>query len=108
MRADTKERYRRALLDKGMEISAQLAAELAGKGSSEVGLAVVPALITRPGMRPDEKLRAFLDLVERKRRSLVADELGFGHCGACETPLGESELDQMPWADRCQACSSIL
>lgn len=104
---ERRERYRRALLDKGLNVSTLLADVLAGKDRA-TALAAIPALSDKPGMRKEEKLRAYLDFIESRRLSLLADDGEFGTCTACGDELSEVELDELPWAYRCRACSTVL
>ncbi len=102
---ERRERYRRALLSKGLDISTLLADVLAGKDRASA-LAAIPALNSKPGMRKEEKLRAYLDFIESRRRSLLADDGEFGNCTACGDELSEVELDEVPWAYHCRGCSA--
>ncbi len=104
MTLERKERYRKKLLAKGQDIALLLAAVLAGKDKTSA-LAALPDL-GKPGMRPEEKLRAYLDLIEATRHLLLADGDEFGRCIGCGERLSELELDEMPWAQRCRACAS--
>jgi len=103
----TRARYRKALLRKGMQIADELAAVLAGK-DRKPKTHEMPIAARKPGMRPEEKLRAYLDHVEGCRRRLDADDDAFGRCGLCGVDLGPVALEQMPWADRCQTCAPEL
>jgi RNA polymerase-binding transcription factor DksA len=58
-------------------------------------------------MRPEERLRAYLDHVERCRELLDADDDRYGRCYTCGVDLGVPALDEMPWADRCQECAAL-
>ena len=90
-------RMRRQLLDRGRVLATLLADLLAGKP------VVVPLPIAaKPGMKPEEKLRAALDQVEARRRLLDAGDDAFGRCTVCAADLGTVALGEMPWADRCQ------
>jgi len=101
----TRERLRRALLKKGMEIATLLADVLGGKDRTGA-LAALPAFTDKPGMRPEEKLRLYLDHVESRRTLLVEGDPRYGHCDKCNAELGLFELEEMPWADQCRACGS--
>ncbi len=103
----TREHYRRLLLDKGFAIAQLLAAVLAGKDKQR-DIAALPVFSAKPGMTPEEKLRAFLALIEARRELLVAGDERFGCCEYCGVELGELELEEMAWADRCQACAAKL
>ncbi len=106
MRLDetTRERYRTALLAKGQQVANLLAEVLAG-ADKELEIQQLPIFGGKPGMRPEEKLRAFLGLIESRRELLVNGDDRFGRCDVCGRELSELELDEMPWADRCRECA---
>lgn len=93
---------RRAILDRGYVLATLLSEVLAGK-ADEARLAT----IGKPGMRPAEKLRWALDQIERRRKLIDDDDDKFGRCDVCGEDLGLVALDQMPWADRCEAHRGI-
>lgn len=99
----TRDRLRRQLLRRGATLATLLADILSGK-DREVALAALGVL--RPGIRPEEALRKALDQVETRRRLLVAADERFGRCDVCGAELASAALDDMPWADRCQAHSA--
>lgn len=99
----TRERLRQALLKKGMEIATLLADVLAGK-DRERELAALPAFTAKPGLKPEERLRLYLDHVESRRELLVAGDPRYGRCEKCGAELSLPELEEMPWADRCRQC----
>jgi RNA polymerase-binding transcription factor DksA len=101
----TRERLRKKLLKKGMEIATLLADVLAGKDRQR-DLAALPAFTDKPGLRPEEKLRIYLDHVEARRVLLVDRDPSYGHCDKCNAELDLFELEEMPWADQCRACGS--
>lgn len=89
-------RLRANLMKRGQALADGLADVLAGKHPP------ILSLITgKPGMRPEEKLRAALDQIERRRTLIDADDDAFGRCDICKLDLGLAALDEMPWADRC-------
>jgi hypothetical protein len=93
---------RQALLKKGKEVADKLAKALAGLN---VRLEQIPARgLGSPGMRPEEKLRAYLDLINAKRRALEANDGSYGLCAFCGQPFSEVELDQVPWVDEHARC----
>lgn len=100
----TRARYRAALLRKGGQIAGELAEILGGK-KKRMPLGELPAAAQKPGMKPEERLRAYLEHVEACRRRLDAEDDAFGRCRTCNQDLGSVVLDQMPWADRCQECA---
>jgi len=96
-----KTRLRKQLLDRGRVLATLLSEVLAGKPAA-AWLSTM-GVVGKPGMRPEEKLRWMLDRVEARRKLLEADDVAFGRCEICEAELGESALEQLPWADRCAA-----
>ena len=92
---------RRQIMKRGFDLSTMLSEVLAGK--TPAGLA---ALIDKPGMRPEEKLRMALDQVENCRKLIDAHDDRYGRCGVCDTDLGLARLGELPWADRCNAHAS--
>jgi hypothetical protein len=99
-----KARLRRQLLDRGQVLATLLAELLAGKN---VGPRIELLAPGKPGMRPEEKLRAALDQIEARRKLLEADDDRFGACDVCGLPLGEAALGELPWADRCAAHAGV-
>jgi hypothetical protein len=96
---DTREKLRKALLRRGQVLATLLSEVLAGKDK----LKDLAALKIKPGIRPEEALRKALDHVEARRRLLDAGDDAFGRCGACGVELDPVAIDEMPWADRCEA-----
>ena len=82
---------------RGQMLANMLSELMAGK---EPSLDLVPG---KPGMRPEERVRAALDAVEKRRKLIDADDDGYGRCDICHEDLGLPRLDEMPWADRCAA-----
>ena len=97
--ADVRERMRSVLMRKGHDVATLLAAVLAG----DDGGPTVQALMAdaRPGERPAERLRRYLDLLESRRKLLDAGDDAFGRCDVCGQDLGQLQLIEMPWADAC-------
>lgn len=63
-------------------------------------------LAARPGERPIERLRRFLDVIDSKIQASQHDSHSrFGFCGICDAPLPFVELQQVPWAERCRTCA---
>ena len=89
---------RRQIMKRGLDLSTMLSEVLAGKNPK--GLA---ALIDKPGMRPEEKLRMALDQVESCRKLIDAHDDRYGRCGVCSEDLGLARLGELPSADRCNA-----
>lgn len=102
--AETRERLRQALLGKGGEVARALAEVLAGR---DLDLSQLGAPREGPGkrIRPEERLRAFLDLIGERRRLIEADDARYVQCATCGGPLTQAELEAMPWATACQRCA---
>lgn len=97
---------RRALLKKGAELNEKLVRLLNEQGRSPAGVAGANDV---PGESPVEKLQRFLALVDTRIKTLRSGALSrFGHCERCDAPISFTELEQLPWADRCRACSDPL
>ncbi len=90
-------RLRTNLMARGQMLATLLSQVMAGK---EPSLDLVPG---KPGLRPEERLRAALDAVEKRRMLIDADDDAYGCCDICHVDLGLAQLDEMPWADRCPA-----
>lgn len=97
---DVVARFRAELVKRGHVLATLLADVLAGK---PVALRAAENLAGKPGMRPEEKLRATLAQVEARRALLDAGDDRFGRCDVCGADLGEAALGELPWADRCMA-----
>ena len=102
--SDTRQRLRRALLDKGMALATALTDLMAGK-ADKTRAAELPSAARKPGMTPIERLRAYLNHVEACRQRLDADDDSYGRCDVCGDDLGLTALQEMPWADRCRTCA---
>lgn len=98
---ETLARLRRQILRRGQTLATLLAEVLAGKDKERELRAI--GLDARPGLRPEERLRLALDAVEARRRLIDAGDDRYGRCDACGVDLGLPALDELPWADRCQA-----
>ena len=100
--AETRGLLRRRLLDRGQVLATLLAAELAGNGKKK-DLAAI-GLDAKPGMKPEEVLRAALEHVEKLRKQLESGDEAYGTCHVCGTDLGgASAMLEVPWADACAA-----
>lgn len=96
---------RRALLKKGAELNEKLVRLLNEQGRAPV---VMPGA-NDPGETAVEKLQRFLALVDGKAKALRSGAVsGFGLCESCGAPISFTELEQVPWADRCRGCSDPL
>jgi hypothetical protein len=101
----TKTRARTQLLKRGHALATLLAEVLAGK-ASEARIDAL-GLGGKPGERPEEKLRRALDQIEGRRKLLDAGDDRFGRCDVCAVDLGEVEIGELPWADRCRAHAGV-
>jgi RNA polymerase-binding transcription factor DksA len=90
---------RRRLLAKGRELSEILAALMAGLSPKATDL-----LDACPGETKIEKVRRYLDLVDRKIKAIAAGN--YGRCEGCDAPIPPALLAELPWMDRCPACAA--
>jgi RNA polymerase-binding transcription factor DksA len=92
-------RLRRRLLAKGRDLAEQLAALMAGLSPRATDL-----LDAKPGETKIEKVRRYLDLVDRKIKAIAAGS--YGHCEGCDAPFPYAVLAELPWIARCPTCSA--
>lgn len=92
-------RLRSGLMRRGLTLATLLSEVLAGKEPPDLAA----LLAQRPGKRPEEVLRIALDQVEARRKLLDGGDDRYGRCDICGVDLGAAALEEMPWADRCQA-----
>ena len=92
---------KKALLAKGRDLSDKLAALMAGKR-----VTIDELLNPKPGETPEERVRRYLDEVDRRIKAIARGDGSYGRCAACDAPLAYAELEQLPWADRCRACAA--
>ncbi len=90
------------MMDRGQMLATMLAEVLAGK--QPPGLDALPG---KPGMRPEERLRAALDSLEARRKLIDVDDDAYGRCDVCGTDLGLTRLNEVPWADRCNDHANV-
>ena len=96
---------RRALLKKGAELNEKLVRLLNEQGRAPV---VMPGA-NDPGETAVEKLQRFLALGDGKATALRSGAVsGLGPSQSCGAPISFTELEQVPWADRCRGCSDPL
>lgn len=97
-----RQELRQKLLKKGHEIATKLSDLMSGK---KLDLTNIESLANvKPGLRPEDRLRAYLDILNTKRKLLDDDNDAYGRCSECDEDLGLVALRDMPWADRCQKC----
>jgi RNA polymerase-binding transcription factor DksA len=92
-------KLRHGLMQRGQNLATLLSEVMAGKQPP----ALAALLAQKPGARPEELLRRTLAQVEARRKLLDADDDRYGRCDICGVDLGAVALEQMPWADRCEA-----
>ncbi len=97
---DTLARLRKELMKRGQKLATLLSEVLAGKDKLRELAAIG---IEKPGARPEELLRMALDQIEARRKLIDAGDDRYGRCDICGEDLGLPALDEVPWADRCQA-----
>jgi hypothetical protein len=97
---DQRRHLKRKLLGKGREVAAMLADLLAG--NAPAGAA---ALAGKPGEKPEEKLRRYLDMIQ-KRVDALNQGGNYGRCETCGAELPFTELDELPLADTCRTCAA--
>ncbi len=100
-KADLK-RYRREIMKKGMQVNRKLTDLLAGKNVT-ISTIVLPQ-DDKPGLKPEEKVRLFLDLIVRAQHRLGTE--AFGKCVECDTEFPKGALDDTPWLETCGDCAA--
>ena len=98
-KADRK-RYRRELMRKGWDVNQKLTAVLAGKNVT-MSTTKMPHEM-KPGLKPEEKLRLWLDQIVRAQNRLQTPE--FGACVECGEAFPKGALDDVPWLETCADC----
>ncbi len=93
MRADPA--WKSALLHKGQDVADLLEAILDGR---EVDLTSLPPPTT-PGETPEQRLRKFLEQIDRAIKAFDTDR--FGRCEICGVNLSRAALQQQPWLATC-------
>lgn len=93
-------RLRRELGRKGMAVNEKLTRMLAGENLTLTE--VVFPQDAKPGMKPKERLRLFLDQVIRAQQRLGTPE--FGRCVTCGAAFPDAAIDDTPWLEECREC----
>ena len=93
-------RYRRELARKGWEVNQKLT-DLLAKKDARMSTIKLPNE-QKPGLRPDEKMRMWLDQIMRAQKRLGTDE--FGKCIECGEEFAKGALDDTPWLETCRSC----
>ena len=97
-----KTRLRQDLLRKGADINAALTALLAGQNATLATIKLPHE--DKPGIKPKERLRLFLDQIIRAQRRL--DTAAWGQCVVCGEPFAEAALAETPWLEECPDCEA--
>lgn len=93
-------RFSRDLARKGMEVNERLTRLLAGQNARLLDLKLPHE--QRPGLRPEERLRRYLDQIIRAQRRLHTD--AWGHCDVCGAAFAPGVLEDTPWTEVCATC----
>ncbi len=96
-------RLRTDLGRKGMDINQKLTDILAGKNVTLATLKMPHE--QKPGEKPEEKLRRFLNQISRAQRRLGTP--AWGLCVTCQAPLPDAVLDDTPWTEECNTCGRL-
>jgi RNA polymerase-binding transcription factor DksA len=88
---------KRRLQAKGFELSQILSALMSGKRAGGADL-----LDAKPGETPEEKVRRYLALINRKVQSVNAGT--YGRCETCAQEIEFAYLDTVPWMEVCRPC----
>ncbi len=95
-------RLRTHLGRQGMELNEKLTKLLAGQNATLVTMKM--PWEEKPGEKPQEKLRRFLDTVSRAQKRLGTE--AWGLCIDCGAEVPEAVLDEVPWTERCRPCQT--
>jgi RNA polymerase-binding transcription factor DksA len=85
-----------------MELNEKLTKLLAGQNATLVTMKL--PWEEKPGEKPQEKLRRFLDVVSRAQKRLGTE--AWGLCIDCGAEVPEAVLDEVPWTERCRPCQT--
>jgi RNA polymerase-binding transcription factor DksA len=88
---------------KGWEVAQKLQSLKAGQDVSFAQLGKLFA--DGPRETPEERLRRYLDQINRARTRL--QDGTYGHCSGCGKALAIPQLDEMPWVEYCRACAAL-
>lgn len=97
-----KDRLLRDLRSKGMAVNAKLVEVLGGKNVDLATLKLPHE--EKPGLKPEQKLRRFLDQIIRAQKRLETPD--YGRCVQCGTVLPDGALDDTPWLELCARCAA--
>ncbi|MSQ84030.1 MAG: hypothetical protein EXR77_14295 [Myxococcales bacterium] len=93
-------RWRQAIALKGMEVNGQLT-QLLAKQNATLATIKLPNE-EKPGEKPVERLRRFLNQIIAAQRRLGSDQ--FGKCQSCGLVLPVAALNETPWLQDCGPC----
>lgn len=100
MNVTREQRHRRELMRKGMSLNERLTELLA---SQNMTLATIEfPHEQKPGLKPKEKVRMFLDQVIRAQRRLGTE--AWGTCVTCGVRFDDAMMDDSPWLEECRDC----
>jgi hypothetical protein len=88
---------RQRLMRQGMAVNDRLVRLLAGKDATLATLTL--PWQERPGLRPEEKLRRYLDRIVAAQRRLGGPD--WGRCVFCADRLAKAAVLETPWLDGC-------
>jgi RNA polymerase-binding transcription factor DksA len=94
------QRLRVDLGRKGMEVNEKLTRLLASQNTTMATVKLPQE--QKPGEKPEEKLRRFLDQIIRAQRRLGTK--AWGLCTECGAELPAAGLRETPWLELCNAC----
>jgi hypothetical protein len=98
--ADRHQRLLTRINQKGLEIATKLSELLAGKDVRLEDFELTGD--EDPRVRKEERLRAYLALVNRARARLNDETIGT--CVSCGAAIREAAIDETPWLLRCETC----
>jgi len=87
---------------KGLAVAQRLQQLKAGKDVNFEQLADLTCSGSR--LTPEERLRQYLDQINRARTRLL--EGAYGQCLQCKQEFLSAQLDEMPWVELCVACDA--
>lgn len=96
------DRMRAELARKGMEVNEKLTRLLAGQDTTMATVKLPQE--QKPGEKPVEKLRRFLDQIIRAQRRLGTQ--AWGRCATCGVDLPSQALADAPWVEQCATCAA--
>ena len=100
MDSTREQRHRRDLMRKGMSLNERLTELLANENMTLSSVEFPHE--QKPGLKPKEKVRMFLDQVIRAQRRLGTG--AWGLCVTCGGRFDEAMMDDTPWLEECRDC----